>query len=135
VDCQRKNTAISIRDCRIWNGSMESLPRKSESPSHAAATNQALAPSEAGFGASVAGAAQTHARAVSRRLPQGIAAAIAHTLFAVLIVIDVIRTLHHPMWRDEFQTYSIGLYSSSFRNLLINMWGFAIPRCFIYWSR
>jgi hypothetical protein len=106
---------------------MEFLPRKPESPLHAAATIQAIASSEAGFGASVAGAAQTHARAVSRRLPQGIAAAIAHTLFAVLIVIDVIRTLHHPMWRDEFQTYSIGLYSPSFHDLLINMWGFAHP--------
>ena len=106
---------------------MESLPRKPESPLHATVTIHALASSEAGFGASVAGAAQTPARAVSRRLPQGLAAAIAHTLFAVLIAIDVFRTLHHPMWRDEFQTYSIALYSPSFGDLLINMWGFGHP--------
>jgi hypothetical protein len=106
---------------------MGSLPRKPKSPLHATATIQAFAASEAGFAASVAGAAQTTARAVSRRLPEGLAAAIAHTLFAVLIVIDVIRTLHHPMWRDEFQTYSIGLYSPSFGDLLINMWGYGHP--------
>jgi hypothetical protein len=106
---------------------MDSLPRKPESPLHATAMIQPFAASEAGFAASVAGAAQTPARAVSRRLPEGLAAAIAHTLFAVLITIDVIRTLHHPMWRDEFQTYSIGLYSPSFGDLLINMWGFGHP--------
>jgi hypothetical protein len=106
---------------------MDSLPREPENPLHATATIQALAASEAGFAASAAGAAQTPAHAVSRRLPEGIAAAIAHTLFAVLITIDVIRTLHHPMWRDEFQTYSIGLYSASFGDLLTNMWGFGHP--------
>ena len=31
------------------------------------------------------------------------------------------------MWRDEFQTYSIALYSPSFGDLLINMWGFGHP--------
>jgi hypothetical protein len=106
---------------------MDSLPRKPESPLQATAAIQAFVASEAGFAASVAGAAQTPARAVSRWLPDGLAAAIAHTLFALLIAIDVIRTLHHAMWRDEFQTYSIGLYSPTFGDLLINMWGFGHP--------
>ena len=75
----------------------------------------------------IGSAAQTPARAVSRRIPEGLAAAIAHTLFAVLVTIDVIRTLHHPMWRDEFQTFSIGLHSPSFGDLLINMRGYGHP--------
>jgi hypothetical protein len=75
----------------------------------------------------IGSAAETPARAVSRRLPAGLAAVIAHTLFAVLVTIDVIRTLHHPMWRDEFQTFSIGLHSPSFGDLLINMRGYGHP--------
>jgi hypothetical protein len=55
------------------------------------------------------------------RLPDGIAAAATLGLFAFLIIFDVIRTLHHPMFRDEFQTYWIALSSSSFGDLLSNM--------------
>jgi hypothetical protein len=55
-----------------------------------------------------------------RRLPDGIAAAITHGLFAFLIIVEVIRTWRHAMYRDEFQTYWIALSSSSFWALLSN---------------
>jgi len=55
------------------------------------------------------------------RLPDGIAAVVTHGIFVFLIIVDVIRTLHHPMFRDEFETYWIALSSSSFGDLLSNM--------------
>lgn len=42
-----------------------------------------------------------------------IAAVLSHSLFALLIVVDVIRTLRHAMWRDELQTFGIALSSPS----------------------
>lgn len=49
------------------------------------------------------------------------AAAATLGIFVFLIIVDVIRTLHHPMFRDEFETYWIALSSPSFWNLLSNM--------------
>jgi len=57
----------------------------------------------------------------NRRHPDGIAAAATLGIFVFLVIFDVIRTLRHPMWRDEFETYWIALSSSSFWNLLSNM--------------
>ncbi|MGA8495267.1 MAG: hypothetical protein WB764_07290, partial [Xanthobacteraceae bacterium] len=62
-----------------------------------------------------------------RRLPDGIAAAATLGIFVFLIVVDVIRTLHHPMFRDEFQTYWAAVSSSSIGDLLSNIKYFAHP--------
>lgn len=62
-----------------------------------------------------------------RWLPDGIAAAATLGIFVFLIIVDVIRTLHHPMFRDEFQTYWIALSSPSFWALLSNMKYLAHP--------
>src|ERR1700684_27219 len=62
-----------------------------------------------------------------RRLPDGTAAAATLGIFVFLIVVDVIRTLHHPMFRDEFQTYGAALSSSSIGDLLSNIKYFGHP--------
>lgn len=62
-----------------------------------------------------------------RRLPDGMAAAATLGIFVFLIVFDVIRTLHHPMFRDEFQTYWAAVSSSSVGDLLSNIKYFAHP--------
>ena len=56
-----------------------------------------------------------------RRLPDGMAAAITHGLFAFLIVVEIIRSWRHAMFRDEFETYWIAVSSSSFADVLSNM--------------
>jgi len=53
--------------------------------------------------------------------PTGIAAAVGGALFVLLIVVDVIRTLHHAMWRDELQIFMLGLHSSSPWSLLLKL--------------
>jgi hypothetical protein len=65
--------------------------------------------------------------ALSRRLPDRIAAAATLVIFVFLIVVDVIRTLHHPMFRDEFQTYWAAVSSSSIGDLLSNIKYFGHP--------
>jgi hypothetical protein len=62
-----------------------------------------------------------------RWLPHGIAGAATLGIFVFLIVLDVIRTLHHPMFRDEFQTYWAAVSSSSVGDLLSNIKYFAHP--------
>jgi hypothetical protein len=47
-----------------------------------------------------------------------IGTALAHAFVALLIVVDVIRTLRHGMWRDEMDTFVIALRSSSLWNLV-----------------
>jgi len=38
-----------------------------------------------------------------------------------LIVVDVIRTLHHAMWRDELQIFMLAVDSSSPWSLLLKL--------------
>jgi hypothetical protein len=57
----------------------------------------------------------------SRWLSAGLGTWVAHTAFIFLVAVDVTRTLHHPMWRDEFETYWIAVSSPSFPDLLANM--------------
>jgi len=56
-----------------------------------------------------------------RRLPDEITAAATLGLFVFLIIVNVTRTLRHPMWRDELETYWIAVNSASFSDLLANM--------------
>src|SRR5262245_14894155 len=51
--------------------------------------------------------------------PTGIAATVSAALFVLLIVVNVIRTLHHAMWRDELEIFMIALHSSSPWSLLL----------------
>jgi hypothetical protein len=78
---------------------------------------EASASSEARLGLSVARAP----RAAPRWLPDWAFVALAHAVFALLAVVAVVRAWHHPMWRDEFETYWIAVSSSSFSDLLSNM--------------
>lgn len=56
-----------------------------------------------------------------RGRPTSIAAVITDALFVLLMVIDVIRTLRHAMWRDELQVFMLALYSSSPWSLLLKL--------------
>jgi hypothetical protein len=56
--------------------------------------------------------------AVPRPRLDAIGTALAHAFFALLIVIDVMRTLRHAMWRDELDTFVPALGNSSLWNLL-----------------
>jgi len=47
-----------------------------------------------------------------------IPAIITDALFVFLIIVNVIRTLRHAMWRDELQDFMLALYSSSPWSLL-----------------
>jgi hypothetical protein len=60
-------------------------------------------------------------RRAARRVPNGTAAAVTHGLFVFLIIVEVIRSWHHAMFRDEFRTYWIGVSSPSFADLLSNV--------------
>src|SRR5262245_8522800 len=42
-------------------------------------------------------------------------------LFAALLIFNIWRTLHHPMWRDEMQVFLLGTDSSSFADLIRNL--------------
>ena len=48
----------------------------------------------------------------------GIPALICDALFVFLIIVNVIRTLRHAMWRDELQVFMLAFYSSSPWSLL-----------------
>ena len=39
-------------------------------------------------------------------------------LFGLLVILNVVRTLHHAMWRDEFQAFQIATHSANFSELL-----------------
>jgi hypothetical protein len=60
-------------------------------------------------------------RRAARRVPNGTAAAVTHWLFAFLVIVEVIRSWRHAMFRDEFETYWIAVSSSSFADVLSNM--------------
>jgi hypothetical protein len=47
-----------------------------------------------------------------------VSATVSNALFVLLIVVDVIRTLHHAMWRDELLIFMLALDSSSPWSLL-----------------
>lgn len=66
----------------------------------------------AGVSARTAASEELHGRRT------GIAATVSGALFVLLIVVNVIRTLHHAMWRDELQIFMLALYSSSPWSLL-----------------
>jgi len=53
--------------------------------------------------------------------PSAISAAVSNALFVPLIVVDVIRTLHHAMWRDELQIFMLAVDSSSPWSLLLKL--------------
>ena len=55
------------------------------------------------------------------RRPTGTVAIVSDALFALLIVVNVIRTLRHAMWRDEMQVFNIALDSSSPWSLLLKL--------------
>jgi hypothetical protein len=46
---------------------------------------------------------------------------VSDALFVLLVVINVIRTLRHAMWRDELQIFMLALYSSSPWSLLLKL--------------
>ena len=58
-------------------------------------------------------AAQPVAAAASYPGRIRITAIVSGALFVLLMVVNVIRTLHHAMWRDEMQIFMLALYSSS----------------------
>ena len=73
---------------------------------------------------------RAHPLRVSRRGPRRprsctgarpIAATVSDALFILLIVVNVIRTLRHAMWRDELQIFMLALYSSSPWSLLLKL--------------
>jgi hypothetical protein len=51
----------------------------------------------------------------------GIPALICDAVLVFLIIVNVIRTLRHAMWRDELQDFMLALYSSSPWSLLSNL--------------
>src|SRR5262249_15964847 len=53
--------------------------------------------------------------------PSGIAATISDALFLLLVIVNVIRTLRHAMWRDELAIFMVALHSSSPWSLLLNL--------------
>ena len=55
------------------------------------------------------------------RSPIGIAAIASDALFAILVVVNVTRTLRHAMWRDETQIFMLALYSRSPWSLLLKL--------------
>jgi hypothetical protein len=63
----------------------------------------------------------------SRSLSGAVGAWFGAALFVSLIAVEVIRTLHHPMWRDEFQTYWVEINSASLSDVLSNIKYFAHP--------
>jgi hypothetical protein len=60
-------------------------------------------------------------RRAERWVPDGTAAAVTHAVFVFLIVVEIIRSWRHAMFRDEFETYWIAVSSSSFGDVLSNM--------------
>src|SRR5580704_16367255 len=60
-------------------------------------------------------------RRAAWRVPDGTAAAVAHGFFAFLVIVEIIRSWRHAMFRDEFETYWIAVSSSSFADVLSNM--------------
>src|SRR5262249_9628534 len=50
-----------------------------------------------------------------------ITAIVSGALFVLLMVVNVIRTLHHAMWRDEMQIFMLALYSSSPWSVLLKL--------------
>jgi hypothetical protein len=58
---------------------------------------------------------------VSRRHLYATGTALAPAFFALLIVVDVIRTLRHAMWRDELETFGIAASSPSLWTLWLNL--------------
>ncbi len=60
-------------------------------------------------------------RRAERCVADGTAAAVTHEFFVFLIIVEVIRSWRHAMFRDEFQTYWIAVSSPSFGDLLSNM--------------
>src|SRR5262249_6091107 len=42
-------------------------------------------------------------------------------VFAAVLIFNIWRTLHHPMWRDEMQVFLLGADSSSLVDLIRNL--------------
>src|SRR5437870_57080 len=42
-------------------------------------------------------------------------------LFAALLAFNIVRALHHEMWRDEMSSFLLGAYSPSLRELVRNL--------------
>jgi hypothetical protein len=91
------------------------------------ATQAMSTPTVPTLSASAAGAANvrisTHkdASAELQARPSAISAAVSNALFVLLIVVDVIWTLHHAMLRDELQIFMLALDSSSPWRLLLKL--------------
>ena len=85
----------------IWAPTALTLPKSSDGSSTASVSTQTVA---------------TSAKLQER--PARIAATACNALFVLLVVVNVIRTLHHAMWRDELQSFMLALYSSSPWDLL-----------------
>jgi len=100
---------------------MEGLPSRLRSSSQkaCASAKQAASLAKMHLGSSVAGvSAPTDNPIVPRRRLDAIGTALAHAFFALLIVVDVVRTLRHAMWRDELDVFVAALSNSSLWNLL-----------------
>jgi hypothetical protein len=78
-------------------------------------------PAESPHGASIASVSAPTATAELHGRPTGLAVTVSDALFVFLIVINVIRTLRHAMWRDELQAFMLALHSSSPWSLLLNL--------------
>ena len=85
----------------IWAPTALTLPKSSDGSSTVSVSTQTVA---------------TSAKLQER--PARIAATACNALFVLLVVVNVIRTLHHAMWRDELQSFMLALYSSSPWDLL-----------------
>ena len=85
----------------IWAPTALTLPKSSDGSSTASVSTQTVA---------------TSAKLQER--PARIAATACNALFVLLVVVNVIRTLNHAMWRDELQSFMLALYSSSPWDLL-----------------
>jgi hypothetical protein len=111
-----------------WVGLMQNFWRKLASwfATHAMSAHTALTLPPQG-----APAARVLARAVApaelHGRPTGIAAAVSYALFILLIVVNVIRTLRHAMWRDELHSFMLALDSSSLWSLLLKLKYFGHP--------
>ncbi len=69
---------------------------------------------------------------MSRPRLDTIGKALAHAFFALLIVVDVIRTLHHAMWRDEVAYILIAMCSPSSLDLVTQAEVRAPSRAMVY---
>jgi hypothetical protein len=64
---------------------------------------------------------QTEGSTQSQTHPVGTGVAITNALFVLLMVINVVRTLRHAMWRDELQAFMLALDNPSPWSLLLSL--------------